>query len=103
MPGAFFTRIENVFSGKDSKGSGRTEIWAVGVAALERFGFVGAGFSNFTAVYDRYVVRAGPTGYAYGSHNTYLGTWVELGVIGLAFMLGAVISYLWISLWVHRM
>lgn len=91
MPDAFFVRMGRVFTGEDTTGSGRTEIWKTGVAALDRFGVFGAGYGNYTATY-RFsdVAIYGPLK---GAHNTYLEVWVELGVVGLALMLAAVAGH----------
>jgi hypothetical protein len=56
-------------------------------------GIVGAGLDNFTAMYDRHA-QYGPRQVTRGAHNTYLGTWVELGIVGLALMLAAWGSHL---------
>jgi O-antigen ligase len=98
MPQAITDRFAAVFTGKDTTGSGRTEIWQVGITALERFGTFGAGLSNYTAVYNitaSHGPRLGPR----ASHNTYLEAWVELGIVGLVLILGALVSHLWA---VHR-
>jgi O-antigen ligase len=93
MPDLFFQRVSDVFTGAETTGAGRTGIWEVGVRALERFGWFGAGLSNFPAVYDMYASTP-PRGLSRGAHNTYLGTWVESGVVGLVFLLAAVVSHL---------
>jgi O-antigen ligase len=93
MPDLFFDRVGSVFSGEDTTGSGRTAIWGVGVRALEQFGWFGAGLSNFPAVYDMYA-NTPPRGLSRGAHNTFLGTWVESGVVGLVFLLAAVVGHL---------
>jgi O-antigen ligase len=91
VPQAFSDRIEAVFSGEDATGSGRTEIWSVGIGALERFGILGAGLGNFPAVYGREVLSGRVS---MGAHNTYLSIWVELGIVGLVLMFAAVTSHL---------
>ncbi len=91
MPDEFYRRVGTVITGEDATGSGRTEIWKVGLTALERFGIFGAGLENFTDVYDLYVPS---TALGRAPHSTYLGAWVELGIIGLALMLAALASHL---------
>ena len=93
MPDLFFTRVESVFTGEDATGAGRTEIWKVGVNALEQFGWLGAGLSNFPVAYRMHAYTP-PGGLARGAHNTFLGTWVELGVVGLALLLAAFVAHL---------
>jgi O-antigen ligase len=88
MPDRFFERIENVFSGADATGAGRTEIWRVGMQALEQFGLFGAGLSNFPAAYSIY-------GHAFvAGHNAFLTTWVEVGIIGLAMLMALIVTHL---------
>jgi hypothetical protein len=85
MPDLLFERAESVFTGADSTGSGRTEIWKIGVRALERFGVTGAGLANFPAAY---IQNAYPAfGKHSAGHNMYLSTWVELGAVGLILLL----------------
>jgi O-antigen ligase len=98
-PGRFFTRVMSPFTGADETGSGRTEIWAVGWKALQEFWVWGAGLSNFPDAYERYVpiMRGGGS----APHNTYLGTWVELGLVGLILMLVSIALTLLIA-WRHR-
>jgi O-antigen ligase len=86
MPDLFFERVGAVFSGQDATGAGRTEIWKVSIDALERFGWFGAGLSNHTAAYAMYAPTP-PGGLSRSAHNTFLGTWVELGAVGLALLL----------------
>jgi O-antigen ligase len=93
MPDLFFERIGRVFTGEDATGSGRTEIWSIGLEALARFGLFGAGLANFPAAYDIYA-HTPPRGLSRGAHNEYLGIWVELGIIGLTCFLGAVVGHL---------
>jgi O-antigen ligase len=95
MPERFITRATGPVTGEDSTGSGRTQIWSVGLVALEEFWILGAGLSNFPSVYARHV--AVQPGEATGSHNTYLGTWVELGIVGLVILLLAMTSLLRIA------
>ena len=90
MPDLFFSRIASVFTGDDSTGAGRTNIWSVGVDALQQFGWFGAGLSNFPHAYNLFV--AGGT--SKGAHNTFLSTWVELGIIGLALLVAAFVVHL---------
>jgi O-antigen ligase len=90
MPELFFYRITSVFTGEDATGAGRTDIWATGLLALDRFGWLGAGLSNFPHTYNMYA----PGTLSKGAHNTYLGTWVELGIIGVVLLLAAFFAHL---------
>jgi O-antigen ligase len=91
MPDAFFVRMSTVFTGQDTTGSGRTEIWKTGVAALDRFGVFGAGYGNYTAIYR--FSDAEIYGRRQGAHNSYLEIWIELGIVGLVLMLAAVAGH----------
>lgn len=93
MPEHFFARMTAPVTGADPTGSGRTEIWSIGLNALDEFWMWGAGLSNFTSAYARYTTIP-PTHIARGAHNLYLGTWVELGIVGLVIMLVAISSQL---------
>jgi O-antigen ligase len=97
MPAAFIDRIVSV-ADKDSTGAGRTAIWAVGIEALETFGLFGGGFRSFPEIYGR-TVPLNPMQGGRAPHNVYLGTWVEVGIIGLVLMLMALGAHLWA---VHR-
>jgi O-antigen ligase len=88
MPGVFFDRILAV-GDKDATGAGRTKIWAVGIEALANHGLVGAGFKTFLDVYGR-TVPIPPGKGERGAHNMYLAIWVEVGIVGLALLVGAV-------------
>lgn len=89
MPDQFFQRIEMPY---EIASAGRIDIWRVGIRALRDYGIIGAGLSNYPVVYDQYA--HGQHGYSRGAHNIYLGMWVELGLVGLTAMLGAILSQL---------
>jgi O-antigen ligase len=92
MPETFFDRITALYTGEDSTGSNRTEIWKVGVTALKEYWLLGAGFANFEIVYTT-IAPVGPRGAGAGAHNTYLMVWVGLGIVGLTVMLAAIASH----------
>lgn len=98
LPGALSTRYRQILTGEDASGSGRTEIWKVGLEAVKDFGMIGAGLNNFTEAYRIYVPST-PRRHAYGAINNYLAIWVDLGIVGLALMLVALGSQ---SLAVHK-
>jgi O-antigen ligase len=93
LPDLFFDRVGSLFTGADITGSGRTEIWAVSISSLERFGWFGAGLANHPAAYDMYASTP-PRGLSRGAHNLFLGTWVELGIVGLALLLAVFVAHL---------
>ena len=86
---SLFERLDLIVSGEDSTGSGRLDIWAVGIQGVRQYGLFGAGLNNFPDVYRSYA-PLGPRIAAPGAHNTYLMLWVELGLPGLCLILVAV-------------
>jgi O-antigen ligase len=74
-------------------GAGRVPIWTAGLEALKHFWVQGAGVNNFPEAYSAYAGFAPKfKGFGNASHNIYLGTWVELGIVGLTFFLLAIRS-----------
>jgi O-antigen ligase len=81
MPSAFFQRFVEA---SESGGSGRTNIWKVGLVAFSHYGLIGAGFHNFPFAYTNYVNASSKfEGFDRDSHNIYLAVGVETGIIGL--------------------
>lgn len=73
-----------------SGGSGRIEIWKVGLAALKDNWLWGGGFAQFENLYDKYFLTVWNQFYEHwhrGPHNIILQAWVEQGLIGLGIML----------------
>ncbi|MFN2448958.1 MAG: O-antigen ligase family protein, partial [Candidatus Baltobacteraceae bacterium] len=71
-------------------GAGRQDIWHVGWLAFTQNWLVGAGYENFAFAYDKAYINVFQPFYTHwhrAPHNLLLGTAVELGVLGLAFML----------------
>jgi len=71
---------------------GRFEIWRIGLAALKDHFVVGSGIGSFPAMYDHYFLTTYSRRFelwSRPSHNLLLGTAVEEGFIGLAFVLVA--------------
>lgn len=93
LPETFFARVGKVLSGEDTTGAGRLEIWSVGLTALEHVGVFGTGLGNYTEIY-RLSPAYSPGIWAKGPHNTYLGAWVEFGILGLVLLLAALASHL---------
>jgi O-antigen ligase len=85
MPTFFFSRIGDTV--KD-QGAGRLYIWGVGLRALKHYVLLGAGLDCFPDAYKQFaqtgIYYVGP---ARAPHNIYLGTSVELGVVGLVLLL----------------
>lgn len=84
MPDTFFSRIGGAVS---DRGAGRLDIWIAGLATLKHFFLFGAGINSFPDAYQLFSGEA-PVfrGYARASHNIYLGTSVELGILGFLFL-----------------
>jgi O-antigen ligase len=87
MPDMFFERVNVVITGEEPTGAGRTEIWQVGMSLLSRFGWLGSGFNTFAIVH----------GGGRAPHNIFLGTWVDLGAVGLALLLTMFFTHLRIA------
>lgn len=75
-------------------GSGRTDLWRVGWQVVEDKPMLGAGAGNFGEVSTSYLGDAGLLrrsdliiSTSNVLHNTYLGTLVELGIVGLCLLL----------------
>ncbi len=77
LPETFFERLSESY---ETGGAGRLDIWNAGFEALKHYWFIGAGLDNFPQAYYDF----GPTFELnkYGPHNIYLGTAVELGIVG---------------------
>jgi O-antigen ligase len=90
MPHSFFTRL-----GLSDRGAGRLDIWMASMNLLPRYGLLGAGWNNFIVAYAQIAGHA-PSfrGYTRASHNIYIGMLVEVGIIGLIFLLLAFRSQL---------
>jgi O-antigen ligase len=86
--GAFlFGRIENSLA---TGGSGRTDIWIVGLSILASAPLVGVGFANFPLAFTPYAIAhasgaSNASGALFadrGAHNVLLATTVETGIMG---------------------
>jgi O-antigen ligase len=101
LPGTFFARAGMVLTGEDTTGAGRTEIWKVGLNALEHVGILGAGLENYSEVY-RFSDAYSPGVWTKEAHNTFLTAWVELGVPGIVLLSAALASHLLVIRTVSR-
>jgi O-antigen ligase len=92
MPHLFFERMQEAST---SRMAGRQDIWQIGIHSLQSYGAFGAGLENFPNAFQRY---AGTSRFYAGdqrsSHNIYLTASVEFGILGMAFLFGAVRSHL---------
>jgi O-Antigen ligase len=79
-PGMLLSRMGEASA---DRGSGRLDIWGVGWWALGRYPILGAGLDCFPDVYNQYSYAAANfMGFNRAPHNSYLGTAVELGLVG---------------------
>lgn len=84
MPAQFFSRIGGAVA---DRGAGRLDIWTVGLRTLKHYWLLGAGLDCFPNAYRQFVETGVYfVGLARAPHNIYLGTWVELGVVGFALL-----------------
>jgi len=83
MPHSFFMRL-----GLSDRGAGRLDIWIASMYLLPHYGWFGAGWNNFIVAYTGIAGHA-PSfrGYTRGSHSIYVGMLVEVGIVGLTFLL----------------
>jgi O-antigen ligase len=77
------------------RGAGRFDIWQVGLSAFRHYALFGAGQDCFPYAFNQYV-RTAPhfVGLYRAPHNIYLGTGVELGLVGLVLLLGVIVRHL---------
>jgi len=87
-PDIFYERFGALASGEDASGSGRAGIWKAGLQIfVERSGFTGVGLDNSADISMPSKARTAVL------HNIYLAVLVDLGMIGLALMLTALVSH----------
>jgi putative inorganic carbon (HCO3(-)) transporter len=84
---ALLDRLQTIITLSD-RGAGRLDIWRVGLRIVAAHPFLGVGWGNYGMAYERYLFdTSGLAMFALrgmGSHNDFLGTLGELGVVGLA-------------------
>jgi putative inorganic carbon (HCO3(-)) transporter len=92
VPQLLFSRLEE---STVTSGTGRVDIWIVGLSAFWHHPFLGVGLNNFPAAFDAYVGSA-PIfrGFHRAAHNTFLSILVESGTVGLLLFVWA----LWFEL-----
>jgi O-antigen ligase len=90
MPQAFFERLS-----LEDRGAGRIDIWIASLTLLPHYGLFGAGWNNFIVAYSNIAGNAPRFhGFTEGSHNIYVGMLIEVGAVGLTFLLLAFRSQL---------
>jgi O-antigen ligase len=84
MPSLFMSRFEESIT---DRGAGRVDIWQNGLQAVRHYGILGAGLDRFPDVYNKYLhVALDYRGFSRAPHNIFLGTAVELGIVGIALL-----------------
>ena len=77
------------------RGAGRFDIWQVGLSAFRHYALFGAGQDCFPYAFNQYAQTAPHfVGFSRAPHNIYLGTGVELGLVGLVLLVGAIVRHL---------
>jgi O-antigen ligase len=94
LPGQFWERANTILPAierqEDTFGM-RVRVWQTGLRLIEDHPFLGVGPANFVQVSTRYN-PVGVLGRHLNSHNTYVGTAAETGLIGMALFLVVVIG-----------
>jgi O-antigen ligase len=86
IPSAFLTRLTKT----DDAGAGRLGIWATAFHALPHYVVQGAGWDNFAVIFSDY--SGGAQGMV--AHNLWLGLLIEVGFLGVLFLILAMRSQL---------
>jgi O-antigen ligase len=80
--------FERVTFQRDTFEMARGEIWRTGLSALPDYWLLGAGLDSFPTLYKRMTYRY------WGPHSIYIGTLLELGIVGLFIMVVALVYHL---------
>lgn len=104
--GSIVPRVSSIFAGSGStstsasNGSGRTELWHAATRSIHERPFLGLGYGAFAPVSNELLLSTPgvdltnfplrPSGLE--THNSYLGSWAELGLPGLILFLGLFFS-----------
>jgi O-antigen ligase len=74
--------------------SGRLEIWSASVRAIRDSPWVGYGPGTNAIALDPYLAGVSRRFVGLSSHNTWLRTWLEFGILGIAGFVGFVVAVL---------
>jgi O-antigen ligase len=90
--------VSNLGNSLDDRGSGRLDIWMVGLHSLDDYWILGAGFKNFSVAYDQFVdswpnIRVLHHILHRASHNIFLNVFVELGIFGFILLMISLIGH----------
>jgi len=83
--------IDRFSDAQRTGGAGRMAIWSVGVEAFKHHWLTGSGVGNYRALYDTFFIHVYQRysgGWDRPAHNLIVQVAVELGIIGLALVLG---------------
>lgn len=85
LPSSIIGRIASTGSLQDASNFYRMQIWQKSVEIVKDYPLtgVGLGFNSFRKISAKYITEADP----YHAHNTYLELAVEIGIIGLFFVI----------------
>jgi len=89
-PQFFVDRLNNAVG---SHADGRADIWYVGWKAMAKYWLHGAGLDSFPAAYTEFMKYAPYMGQNRAPHNIFVGMSVELGIIGIFFMIMALVKH----------
>ena len=97
-----------MITGKDLTFSGRSEIWNAVVTHIQMRPLAGSGYGAYWGVgpvlgTESYVLISALNGFYPGSaHNGYLEVINDLGAIGVFFLLGYILRYIWDAMALYR-
>ncbi len=98
LPQVVSVRAQTLFSLSEDRGSGRLDIWTVGLKILKENLALGVGLDNFPYAYTKYFAQIPginpEIGLNKNPHNIFLATLTELGIPGFIIFLS-----LFICLW----
>jgi len=92
LPHLFYQRLEQA---PTNRGTGRYDIWLVGLEIVKRYPVTGVGLDNFSVAYRKlagYAHVFPGHGYVRDAHNICLQICGEMGVIGLSLFIAAIWS-----------
>ena len=98
LPQVISVRAQTMFNLSEDRGSGRLDIWTVGLNIIKEHLALGVGLDNFPYAYTKYFGQTPGISQEIGlnknPHNIFLATLTELGIPGLILFLS-----LFICLW----
>jgi len=102
MAPALFLIPDTVAERSDNTGtSGRTAIWEIALESCPEYCVTGSGFATFPDVHEEHLLTtpdATGTKLRFQAHSIWLGTLIELGVLGLVLATVALVALGW-DLW----